>query len=82
MISEFFINIIFTIVYGLLGLVPDVTVSVDSSAFTYFLGIIDVGCYLLPMTTVHTILVLIIALGVFKIGIAVIKTIWDLLPLV
>ena len=42
MISEFFINIIFGIVTGLMSLLPDIQWSVDTTAFQYFLDVIKV----------------------------------------
>lgn len=82
MISEFFIDIIFNFVSGMLSLLPDVTWGVDSAAFSYFLDIVDVACYLLPMGTVSAILGVIVSLATFRFIISVIKTIWALLPLV
>ena len=82
MISEFLLNIVFNIVSGFLNLLPDINFSVDSSAFEYFLGIVRVAAYMLPMKTVSAIITLIVGLTVFRIVIAFIKAIWDLLPVV
>lgn len=82
MISEFLLNIVFKIVSGLLSLLPPIDFSVDSSAFEYFLGIVRVVSYMLPMRTVSVIVGLIVSLTIFRIVIAFIKSIWDLLPLV
>lgn len=82
MVSEFLINIIYNIVSGLLSLLPEISWSVESSAFDYFLGIIQVAGYMLPMNTVATIAALIVALTTFRIVISVVRTVWDLLPLV
>ena len=82
MISEFFLNIVFNIVTGLLGLLPDISWSIDSGAFSYFLDIVRVVGYLLPAQTVYAIVSLIIAINIFKVVISLIKTVWDLLPLV
>lgn len=82
MISEFFLNIIFKLVTGFLNLLPDINFTVESSAFEYFLGIVQVAAYMLPMGTVMMIIDLIIILTLLRIVIAVIKSIWDLLPLV
>lgn len=82
MISEFFLNVIFSIVSGILSMLPDITINVDDSAIEYFFNILRVVCYFLPMGTVIAMVTLIIALSVFRVVIAVIRTIWDLLPLV
>lgn len=81
MISQFFLNIIFALVTGFLNLLPEINFDVDSSAFQYFLGIVQVASYMLPMQTILSIVSLIIAFTVFRIVIAAIKAVWDLLPL-
>ena len=82
MIGEFFLNIIFALVSGFLSLMPDFTWSVDTSAFSYFLTILKVAGYVFPWSTVVAIVGLIIGISIFRIVIAFIKSIWDLLPLV
>lgn len=82
MISEFFINIVFGLVSGMLSIMPDVVWSVETSSFQYFLDIIRVVGYMLPMDTVSQIISCIVALTVTRIAIAIPKAIWDLLPLV
>ena len=82
MISEFFINIIFGIVTGLMSLLPDIQWSVDTTAFQYFLDVIKVVGYLLPADAVMTVVGLIIDLTILRFVVALIKTLWDLLPLV
>lgn len=82
MISEFFLNIVFNLVNGMLLLLPDISWSVESSAFEFLLSFLRCVAYLLPWNTVLTILGLIVALSVFRIIIAIIKAVWDLLPLV
>lgn len=82
MISEFFLNIIFGLVSGMLDILPDVSWSVDTSAFSYFLDIVRVAGYMLPIDTVIAIVAIIIDLTIVRIVIAIPKAIWDLLPLV
>lgn len=82
MISEFFLNIIFNIVSGMLGLLPEISWSVETSAFGYFLDIVRVVGYLMPGSTVTAIITLIVGINIFKIVISAIRTLWDLLPLV
>lgn len=81
-ISEFFINIIFGLVSGMLELLPDIQWSVDTTSFQYFLDIVKVVGYLLPVDTVSAVVGLIIDLTVIRILISIPKAIWDLLPLV
>lgn len=82
MISEFFLNIIFACVSGMLEILPDLEWSVDTSAFGYFLDTVRVVSYMLPMGTVTAIVALIVDLTIIRIVIAIPKAIWGLLPLV
>lgn len=82
MISEFILNIIFGIVSGMLALLPDISWNVDSSALNTFMDYVRVASYMLPMDTVGTIFGLVCAIISFRIIISLIKTIWELLPLV
>ena len=82
MITEFFINIIFSLVTGMLGLLPDVTWSVDTSAFSYFLDIVRIAGYMLPIDTVIAIIALIVDFTIVRIILAIPRAIWDLFPLV
>lgn len=82
MITEFFLDIVFGITSGILTLAPDISWSVDTTAFTFVRDILSIVGYLLPMGTVIAIVDLIIAITIFKVFIALGKTIWDLLPFV
>lgn len=80
MISEFFLNIIFNIVSGFLNLLPDFSWSVETTAFQYFMSILQIAGYMFPWGTVVAICSLIVSLAIFRVVIAFIRTIWDLLP--
>ena len=80
MISEFLLNIVFGISHGALSLLPDISLDVDSSSFEYFLAIVRSACYLLPMGTVRMILSIVVAISIWRIGVAIVKAVWDLLP--
>lgn len=82
MISEFFLNIVFGLVSGMLELLPDISWSVETSAFEFLLSFLRCAAYLLPWGTVLAILGLIVSFSVFRVIIAIIKAVWDLLPLV
>lgn len=60
----------------------DVTWTPDSSALSFFLSLVRVVCYFFPIDTVVHIIGLIVAYSLFRIIIRLIKTIWDLLPIV
>ena len=82
MIFEFLLDIIFRLVSGALELLPDISWSVDTSAFQFLLSFLRCAAYLLPWDTVRAIVGLIVALSCFRIVIAVVKAVWDLLPFV
>ena len=82
MITEFFIDIIFSLLSGMLSALPEITWSVDTSAFTFISDIFRVVGYLFPVQTVSSIISLIFGLTVFRILISIPKAIWDLFPLV
>lgn len=72
--------VIFVVVIGALIQLPDIELDKDgmlsSNAFTY----IRAAMYFLPTGTVAAILTLTLSLWVFRIIVAVVKVIWDLLP--
>lgn len=82
MISEFLLNIVFNIVEGALSILPDFSWSVENSFFSSALDMVRLAGYVLPMGTIVAIIVIINALLLLRIAISIIKTIWELLPLV
>ena len=82
MISEFLLNIVFQIVNGLLSLLPSISVPATMARDSTFFGIVRCVLYLLPLDTVGVIVGLLVAISGFRIVISIIKTIWDLLPIV
>ena len=82
MVIEAPLLVILAIVKGLLSMIPSFSWSLSNTAFGTFLDIVSSVCYLLPMGTITTIIGLSISLTIVKAVIALIKTIWDLLPFV
>ena len=82
MISEFLIGIVFNIVEGALSILPNWNFDVNASFLTTGFDLIRVAFYLLPMTTIISILTIVVTLNLFKIAISILKTIWEILPLV
>lgn len=82
MISEFFLTIIFKLVEWILTPLPEITVSADWGVTSTFFGAVRSILYLLPLGTIGTIIGLLITISGFRIFISIVKTIWDLLPLV
>lgn len=82
MVSQFFLDVVFSLVNNFFKLMPDITWNADTSAFAYFISILQVVSYMLPMKSVAAVISIIFGFNVFKIVISFIKTLWDLLPLV
>ena len=82
MITEAALDVVFNIAAGLLSLAPDITWNVDTSVFGYVRSILSVVGYLLPMGTITAIVMLIISITMYKVAVATIRLIWDLLPVV
>lgn len=82
MISKFLLDIVFGLLNGMFALLPNISWSVETSAFGYFLSIIRVASYMLPMGTITTICGLVTDIMIFRIIVAIVRTIWDVLPLV
>lgn len=82
MITEFFLNIIFNIAYGALSILPDFNWTVSASWTGFIQDAMSVVSFFLPMGTVTAIISLICGLISIRVVIAIVKTIWDLLPLV
>lgn len=82
MITQGLITILFNIASGFFNLLPDISWSVDTSAFEYFISILKVAGYVFPWGTVVAIVMIVFSISMFRIVISFIKTIWDLLPLV
>lgn len=82
MIVESILDLFFGILSGIFGMLPEITWSIDTSAFQTFVGTLDVVMYLLPMQTVVMMISIVIWITVFRIVISLIKTLWELLPVV
>ena len=80
MITEGFFNILFSMLGVLFSLLPDVSWDVNNNVFDAFFDILHFAGYLLPMTTIIIILKIIFSLTMFRIGVSLVKTIWNLLP--
>ncbi len=59
---------------------PVITISAEAVISGAFFSYIRAGLYFLPLGTVSAILMIQVALWIFRIVIAVVKVIWELLP--
>ena len=82
MISEFFLNILFQIVGWLLEPIPEITIPAALGPTSTFFSFVRCVLYLLPLDTIGVIVGILVAISTFRIVISIIKTIWDLLPIV
>ncbi len=82
MIFERMFDVLFNLLASIFDYLPSVSFNIDGNLFDTFLDIVEVGMYMLPTGTVSAICLIVVALGGFRIVVSVIKTIWDLLPLV
>lgn len=80
MIVEFFINAALSFLEFLLGLLPSMDVSGINSALDFFFGILSGVLYFFPMSTVRSIFAIIVGLFVFRLFVSLIKTLWQLIP--
>ena len=82
MIIELLLKALLLVVKGFLSMIPQFSWSLDNTAFSTFLDIVSSVCYLLPMGTIAVIIGISVGLTITKAVISLIKTIWDLLPVV
>lgn len=82
MVVENIYNLLISGLNWLLSLMPDVTWSVDTGVFSYFISIINTIKYLLPMEYIADMFDVIIGFMTFRIIIALLRTVWDILPIV
>lgn len=80
MIVEALFDLLFSILEDFLSFIPDVSWTVEGSFFDVFLDVLKMVCYMFPMDTVTSILTIVIAVNIFRVVIAFIKAVWDLLP--
>ena len=80
MITELLLNGLFGVADILLGLLPEMEWNINTSAFEYAKDIADMIAYLLPMGYIKHAISFIIALTVFRISIAVIRTLKGFIP--
>lgn len=80
MIISGIIYVLFSIVRGLLTLVPDYSWNADSVTLTNFYEAIRLVFYFFPVDVVISIVTIIVAVNTVRIFISLVKTIWQLIP--
>ena len=82
MIIEGILNVLFKFLEWFFALLPDWNWNVEASFFSAALDFIRLAGYLLPMGTIITIFIIINVLIAWQVAVAILRTIWDVLPLV
>lgn len=82
MIIESILNVLFNFFEWIFALLPDWSWNVEASFFSAALDFIRLAGYLLPMDTILTIFVIINCIMGWRIMVALLRMIWDVLPLV
>lgn len=82
MVTEAILDFFFGITSGLLEMLPDVTWSVDTTAWQYVKNILDMIAYFLPIRTVTAMIALIVDIAIFRIFVAFVRTVKGLIPFI
>lgn len=80
MITEALLTILFGAADLFLGLLPDFEWTANTGVWEYLRSFISMIAYLLPWQHITAIVSLLIAIGVFRIWISIIRTIKGLIP--
>lgn len=78
------VSLVITIVFSLFAVLPTIVLPTESFVvyLEYAFNILDVVFYVLPAPTVFAIFSIIMTLQVWRILVSLVKTLWDLLPIV
>lgn len=82
MITELILSGFFGIADIFFGLMPEIEWTLDTSAWEYGRDVLSMIAYLLPMGHIKAAISLIIALGVFRITVAVLMEIKAFIPFI
>jgi len=80
MITELILSGLFGVADGLLGMLPVIEWTVDTTVWQYAGDILSMVCYLLPMEYIKSAIAFIIALGVFRITVSFIRFMLSFVP--
>lgn len=82
MITDKILDLSYSVVELLLSSLPDVILNFNASVFDPILNIIRTISYFFPMGTVSAILIIVLAVQSLRVGIAMVKTIMEIIPFV
>lgn len=80
MITQAILDLFFGVVTIVFGLLNPVTITFDAASLATFFDVIASINYLFPLATVAKILGIVIALQVFRVIVAFVKFLWDIIP--
>lgn len=81
MVFQAIFDVFFGVANTILTLLPSISWNVNDGAIDSFFDILGSVCYLLPMGTVVSVIGVIVLLNIFKIIISLLKTLWDIIPI-
>ena len=81
MILDFLLSNLFSLINPLIELLPDITFDLDVSTFSSFYQYLHVVLWVLPCGTIAAVAALQLLLIAFRAVVSLIKTLWQLLPL-
>lgn len=81
MIVDTVLNAVFSVVNTILSPIPTVAIDLDPSLLAAFYQYMQLVLWILPCGTIISILGIHLTICIFRIVVSVIKTIWQLLPL-
>jgi len=79
-ITDTLLDIVFGFVMLILSPVSNISVNIPTEFLTKFFEIIRMGMYLIPVVQLMPIIVFFVLMMGFRIIVSLIKTIWNLLP--
>ena len=80
MITEAIFNGLFGAADFLLGLIPEMEWTINTTVWQYAHDILSMICYLLPMGYITPAIIFIIGLSLFRIAVAALRGLLDLIP--
>lgn len=80
MIVQGILDILFGVITIVLGMLPITSFAFDLSSLGVFFDIITSVNYVIPLSTALQILFIVIGLQVFRIVVALVKLLWDVIP--
>ena len=82
MFAEMFFNMLFSMIYTLLDMLPFIDWELPIGAVDACLSVMEFSAFFLPLTTINTMLGIILLEEGFKILLSLAKLIWKFIPVI